>query len=207
MTIARLASLALLSALALLLAASGGCRGTVEGAGGSGAGGAGGAGGGADFAACDGPGQCALVPTGCCGTCGAPELSDLAAVNTARAAEFAESVCPEPIPCPKCATQPNPNLFATCRQGRCVAADARTDAVSACQQSSDCVLRYGMGCCESTCMGTEGELTCVSVTGFQAIHSELGCDSVACDACLPVYPMFAVPLCNAQGHCEVGLIN
>jgi hypothetical protein len=205
MKLTRIASVALLSALALL-AASGACRGTVEGPGGSGAGGGGGSASG-DFSACDGPGQCALLPTGCCGGCGTQELTGLAAVNQARAADFALSVCPDPVPCPKCASTPNPNLFATCQAERCVAADARTDAVSACQKDSDCVLRYGMGCCESTCQGTEADLTCVSVTGFQAAHTALGCDSVACDACLPTYPMFAVPLCSAQGHCEVGLVN
>src|SRR4051794_10261503 len=117
MKIARVASLAILSAFALVVAA-GGCRVSVEGAGGSGAG-AGGGGGGGDFGACDGPGQCELVATGCCGGCVTPELSSLAAVNQARAADFAKSVCPEPLPCPKCAAQPNPNLFTTCQEGHC----------------------------------------------------------------------------------------
>lgn len=204
MTLPRFLSLVLLATIAPL-GASGGCGGTEVGTGGTGAGG-GGSGGGATFDTCDAPGQCVLALNSCCGGCGMPELSSFAAINQAAASAFQKAVCPTPQPCPECGGQPNPNLFTYCDVDHCVAADARTHAVSECTETSDCVLRYGMGCCESTCNGVESELTCVSVKGFQAIHTALGCDSVACDACIPVYPMYAAPLCN-NGHCEVGLLN
>ena len=164
-------------------------------------------GGGAGFDACDGPKQCVLTASTCCGVCGMPELANKVAVNQAALEAFRATVCTEPMGCPECAEEVNPNLFAYCDEGRCVAADARTHAVSECAQSSDCVLRYGMGCCESTCMGVESELTSVSVQGFQSMFDTLGCQSVACDDCDPTYPMFTEAFCNDDGHCEVGLLN
>jgi hypothetical protein len=175
MNLLRLASLALLGTIALL-GSAGACGGGVQGAGGSGAGGSGGggSGGGAAFDACTGPKQCVLTNATCCGVCGMPEVTDMVAVNQAKLDAFRGDLCPQPVGCPECAQEPNPNLFAYCEEGRCVAADARTHAVSACTDTSDCVLRYGMGCCESTCQGVESELTSVSVQGFQSIHDALG---------------------------------
>lgn len=174
-----------------------GCGGKVI-AGGSG--GNGGNGGGADtFTACDGPGQCVLVGNSCCGTCGEEDLAGKKAVNGAQADAYFQSVCPDPTPCPACAAQPNPNLFAYCDNGTCRAADVRTHAVSACTSDADCTLRGGTECCQP-CMPTDSELTAVNKTSD--LSSLVCAPDEACGLCLTQYPPDAAAICNA-GHCEV----
>jgi hypothetical protein len=205
MNLARLASLPLFASL-LALSIAAGCGSTVT-TGGTGGGGTGGSGGGGvDFAACDAPGQCVITTATCCGVCGAPELADVVAVNAEHVIDYANANCPDPTACPECATGENPNLYAICESGRCAAKDVRQSEVSACASDSDCVLRFGMGCCEA-CTGVESDLVSVSVQGFQSVYDALGCAGVPCDACLPQYPMYTVALCNAGGHCEVGFIS
>jgi hypothetical protein len=170
-------------------------------------GGDGGSGGGEPFAACDGPGQCVLVFNTCCGTCGLPELSDYVAINQDKASVFRDGLCFGIEGCPACGAQENPNLFAFCDNGTCAKADVRTHAVSACDVDSDCRLRYGAGCCESTCSGSEEQLTAVN-TSQETTLTGLVCggDGFACDACVPQYPLDAAPVC-LSGHCSVALAN
>lgn len=191
--------------LVLTLAASAGCGSKVVAGGGSGGTGTGGTssgdGGSTSFTACNGPGQCELVGTGCCGSCGTPELTGKTAVNSAQADAYFKSVCPEPVPCPACAEQPNPNLFAYCDSGNCRAVDVRTDALSACNTDADCRLRFGTDCCES-CSGDTSQLVAVSVS------NDLGALTCSpnedCPGCIPGYPPGAIAICNA-GHCMVDL--
>src|SRR4051812_1516829 len=105
--------------LTALLAAACGGKVVAEGAGGTGAGGDTGAG---VFAACGGPGECVLVPNGCCGPCVEPDFTTLASINSAQSEAFHQFVCPAQSPCPKCATL-NADLFAYCEAGGCSGAD------------------------------------------------------------------------------------
>ena len=59
-----------------------------------------------------------------------------------------------------CAVMSNPNLGALCRAGHCTAVDVRTDATSACSVDADCMLRYGLSCCEP-CVGRDDELVAI----------------------------------------------
>jgi hypothetical protein len=171
-----------------------------SGASGSGAGGVGGSGGSTSgYAACDGPGQCVLVTNGCCESCGPEDLSTKAAVNVAQIEAFRASVCPSPQPCPMCASQPNPNLFAYCDQGTCRAADVREHPVSACTADSDCQLRFGASCCGG-CVGDTSQLTAINTSGD--LGALVCASNTPCPDCVPVFPPDAITACF-DGHCEV----
>jgi len=193
--------------LALAIA---GCGGNVS-VGTSGDGGNGGAGGGTttstgtptnDFAACTGPGQCVLAITNCCGPCGTPEIGDYAAVNQAQLGGYQKFVCPEETPCPACAAELNPHLFAYCDAGQCVAADARTHAVSACTSSDDCYLRVGTDCCESCGPISVSQLTAVT-NAMPQIEALVCAPDTGCAECGSQLPPEALTLCGVSGHCEV----
>lgn len=207
----RITHLLYASPLFLLLAlpAAGGCGGSVVGGnGGTGTGASGTTGtstgaGGAAFDLCSGPGQCVLVKNGCCDPCGMPELGDLTAIDGARAGEYAKLTCPEPLPCPACATATNPNLFAYCDGDHCKGADTRTDPVGACTADADCMLRFGTGCCDA-CAGDPSQLTAVNKNSNLA--SLVCAPGTGCPGCIPAYPPDAVALCQA-GHCTVAFVN
>ena len=55
--------------------------------------------------------------------------------------------------------------------------------------------------------GDPSALIAVSGPGFQQAFKDQACEGVPCDSCIVQYPQDAVPLCNDQGHCEVGFIN
>lgn len=215
-------NLALLGALAFTAFASlaAGCGGNVTvGTGGSGATGAGGAGGSAGttgtagsgatgtptFGACNGPGECMLAVPGCCSPCGMPELGAFVAINVAEATEYHNAVCPEETPCPACDTSPNPNLFAYCDAGKCVAADVRQHPVSACATGQDCHLRYGSGCCEGCGPASVSDLIAVSWDASPSLPALVCSPNADCPECLPGYPPEAAAFCADGGHCEVVL--
>ncbi|MFT3775746.1 MAG: hypothetical protein QM820_61145 [Minicystis sp.] len=151
------------------------------------------------FADCSGPGQCVLVTNGCCDTCGEPTLGVLVPINGALATQFHTAVCPSQPPCPKCATQNNPNLFAYCEEGHCRGNDVRVDPVSDCTADDDCTLRDGLACCES-CFGDTSQL--VAVAKSANLSALLCAPGQACDECAPQYPDIASAIC-VSGHCEV----
>lgn len=207
MKAARLASLALVGAFVALVASACSPDSSLFGTGGTGGSGGTGGGGGRDagkidFAACNGPGQCTLVASGCCDACGMPQLSGLTAVNKENVPEFKKEVCPEPEQCPGCETKFNPNLFAYCESGKCVGADMRTDPVSQCHKPADCKLRFGAGCCES-CTGTEEQLTSVAINNENDLKSLVCSPGTVCENCMPQYPMGPIVDCGAEGHCKV----
>jgi hypothetical protein len=197
-----------------LLAASIGssCGGTVDGGGnggsgnGGGSGGAGGTGGTGGtapaFEACSGPGQCTLVNRECCAQCVEPDLSQRVAIHEDYVDEWSSQNCPMPTACPDCIpAAENPDLFAYCDSGKCVAANVTQHALSDCATSADCALRYGMSCCEGCAGGAEG-LVAVSASAVGQIY-ELACDPLeSCPACAPMYPPEYKAECVA-GHCAV----
>lgn len=163
-----------------------------------------------DFTACDGPGQCTLVSAGCCEPCGVPELAQYAAVNVAQGMAYKDFTCPEPVPCVDCVPGYNPHLFAYCdtAAGKCVAADARTHAVSACTSHEQCHVRGGADCCEICDELTSAELTAVSSAADPSL-GELVCNpETPCPPCAALYPDNAVAVCSGDtGHCEVAVLE
>lgn len=156
---------------------------------------------GAAFDACDGPGQCVLVPSSCCGSCGTQSLESMTAVHADHTAAYFESLCPDDVACPACAALPNPNLFAYCESGHCVAADAKTHAVSACTADADCRLRLGADCCEP-CDGSADQIIAVSLDND--LKGLVCTPNEGCPKCAVQYPPNAAAWCTG-GHCAVVL--
>lgn len=152
---------------------------------------------------CSQPGECALVSRTCCGVCGAPAVNDMASVRWDEIEAHRSSVCGGgPVPCPACATMTNPNLGALCRASQCAAVDVRTDSVSSCARDADCMLRYGLSCCEM-CSGTDAMLTAFRKDALRDLTT-CAPNEGACPPCVPTYPTGARARCNAQTrHCEV----
>jgi hypothetical protein len=161
----------------------------------------------ADFALCTGAGQCAMAIPGCCSPCGIPEAESFVGVNTSHLDEFAELVCPEPQPCPECATGLNPHLFAACQPDvTCNVFDVRTHDVSLCTSDADCFLRVGTGCCEPCDASSVFQLTAVSGTANLSLDALVCNPLFECPPCAPQYPPEAFAYCGADGHCAVGTV-
>lgn len=189
-------------------ASSGGASSGGFGAGGSGnsagTGATGGAGG--NFAQCDAPGTCALVPTNCCGYCqpGAP-LSGFLAVNEKHVGDVLGELCADPVACPDCITWQDPHYLALCRSGKCTAVDLRQDDLSACNADSDCKLRWGSNCCES-CSGNQEDIIVYNKNASFAAEV-CGPFGGACPPCMPPeFPEYLLPYCDA-GHCRWTLVG
>jgi hypothetical protein len=144
-------------------AGSAGAGGAAGSSGTGGAGGAGGAGGsagaagsagsaGVDWSACDGPGQCVIAAPGCCGDpCGQPPLTAYDGVNEAYLQDHHDATCDSDggVGCPGCMSQRDPHFGARCNAGHCQPFDIRDYAQ--CTTDSDCMLRFGVGCCPGGC--------------------------------------------------------
>jgi hypothetical protein len=162
-----------------------------------------------DFTACNGPAQCTLVPAGCCPPCGFPEIEAYVAVHVDKGMDYIDSICPQPVPCDACVPGYNPHLFAYCdtAAGKCVAADARTHAVSACTSAEQCFLRGGTDCCESCSELDASELTALSSIAEPSL-GELVCNpDTPCPPCAPLYPGGVETSCGSDGHCQVIVID
>jgi hypothetical protein len=179
-------------------AGGGGKAGAGGKAGGSGAGG--GVDGGVDWGQCSGAGQCTAELTGCCAPCGMQELQHFAGVNSKYIDAFKTFTCPVPMPCPRCATAPNPYIGARCVNSRCQAFDTRqVPEFSKCALASDCRLRKGLECCEC---GSLDDWTAVSIAGQAALTATVCAPMSACPDCAPQPPANMKAVCNG-GHCEV----
>jgi hypothetical protein len=186
-------------------AGTGGSAG-IGGASGTGAsggvGGAGGSGATTGFDDCTGPGQCTLFASNCCGGyCSPVPLSSFVPINASKYTAVQAELCDDLVACPDCITALQPNYIAACRSNTCVAVDVRADALSACNTSADCRLRWGSSCCES-CASFSEELIALK---NDASLEEVVCDPLAgaCPPCAPQpYPSEAKAECIA-GHCQV----
>jgi hypothetical protein len=158
-----------------------------------------------DWTACVAPTDCVLVSTGCCPPCGVPSLDDYEAINEDYALERFEEMCPDPIPCPACETEPNPELLATCIAGRCTGVDTGAEDFSACTDDDECVIRVP-DCCECGADTSHHNLIALRYDGW-AVLRPLVCDPmVDCPMCEPIYPVDAEPFCDEDGHCAVRII-
>ena len=162
-----------------------------------------GTGGGAStWAACTAPGQCELAAKGCCGTCGTPQVNDVNAVNRGQEQAYQTANCPQPLPCPECASQINPDLAAFCVGDTCKPIDVRGDPVSACVTDADCRLRYS-DCCESCATASPELVIALSQSGASVYTSQVCAPSQACEKGLTTYPTSVKAVCAASKHCAV----
>lgn len=157
--------------------------------------------GGADFASCSVPGTCVLATNTCCGVCGKPTLGDFDAVNQSQTTAHRAAVCPTPEgPCPGCATEPNPDLFAYCDvgAGTCRPANLPETEYAACMVDSDCTLRNGLGCC--TCGDSSGWVA-VTASRLGDLATVLCEPTEACPDCEPQPPVGVQASC-VEGRCQ-----
>lgn len=154
--------------------------------------------GGVAFDRCNGPAQCILAITDCCGKCGETAITDYHAIHRDRASAHRASVCTDPgFGCPDCISSKSPNLVAFCRGERCVGVDVRTDAISECATDSDCMLRTGNDCCESCGVSDPSQLIALSKAKGSELTAQV-CDPLAgaCPPCVPVYPPDVAATCD-----------
>jgi hypothetical protein len=90
--------------------------------------------------------DCMLAPAGCCAPCGMPSKCDLVAMPRSAFEPFRRATCPSPVACPACASAMPPQIVPFCRAGVCEVVDVPTDAITACEQDSDCLVR-DWACC------------------------------------------------------------
>lgn len=158
----------------------------------------------AEYAACDGPGQCLLVPSNCCGYCSQPELGDFLAINSDHESSFYGERCGGSIECPSCVTLMPGNFTALCRgPGRCQAVNVYDDdALVGCDAAEDCRLRWGAGCCEA-CAPTPDQLIAVKVNAVEQAQ----CGGGPCPGCPTApYPNDASAAC-IDHKCSVVYAN
>ncbi len=100
---------------------------------------------------------------------------------------------------------PDPNLTAVCRASQCSAIDIRTDAMTACQIDTDCVLRIGSVCCEPCSGGAPYELIALSQAGYvEYKNNQCRPGDGACSKCVVLYPPgFAAKCDPTTKHCAV----
>ncbi len=154
----------------------------------------------ASWAACTAPGQCAVAPASCCGSCGAPTPGDMDGVNITKFTEHSAEVCPGGVGCPACFAETSKDLLAVCRGDACRAIEVSKDSMSACDVDGDCVVRSG--CCGCQASDQKSAYTAVSKAGL-AEYSANACAGGGEDcACPEPAPKFAA-VCGASKHCEV----
>ncbi len=180
---------------------AGGAGGSAA-SGGSGGGGAGGSAAATSFDDCTDAGQCVLFAKNCCGSyCNDVPISAYLPINGSFIQQVTAAQCVEPVGCPDCISMEQPNYFAACRANECVAVDLRTDALSACNSSAECRLRWGASCCESCSQDTN---QIVALNQNASLEQEV-CDPLAgaCPPCVPQpFPADVAAEC-ISGQCQV----
>jgi hypothetical protein len=97
--------------------------------------------------ACADSTECVATFPGCCDHCAETSLDNSVAIARDSVAAYRDSVCSDATVCPRCVSNPNPNLHAVCTEGRCTLVDISTTPLVHCSEPSDCKLRPA-ACCE-----------------------------------------------------------
>lgn len=159
-------------------------------------------GGGDDPTACDGPGDCVVVPRTCCGFCGVASATDMIAVEPARASSYRSSVCGPGTGCPDCAGRVDSFLQGFCVAGHCKAVDLHGDPMTGCATDGDCQLRYA-ACCEPCGAPADG-LVALRTDAVGTYRTLVCAPDAACPKCATSYPPAAKAVCDATTkHCTV----
>lgn len=146
---------------------------------------------------------CIAISTSCCEPCEAWRWDMVVGVTTAGMNAIKETKC-GPIGCDPCDVHPTFAWFdAVCREGHCVAYDAREMPMTECTDSSECVLRNGLACCELCSSELGGGIVAVN---RDPAGAALLCEDYAgsCRGCSSgvAYPVGAQPQCDL-GRCTV----
>jgi hypothetical protein len=102
-----------------------------------------------DWDECVDDSNCTLVYQMCCGPCN-PTVEDVIAINTSHQSLW--GTCSVPTSCGPCLPVPETEqslkyFKPKCQHAHCTLIDIRETALTACETTSDCTLRDGVGCC------------------------------------------------------------
>lgn len=140
--------------------------------------------------------DCTLAYAGCCPPCGVPTADAYDAIAVGTEAQHTMDVCPVPTPCPRCATQINPYLVATCGDVHCGVADLAAQ-LGQCNVDGDCMIRWA-NCC--SCSGTTEEVIALR-TGSDGARDALLCDGGSCPTdCIAQGDSAFFPFCDPATH-------
>ncbi len=145
--------------------------------------------------ACATSADCVVVPSSCCGTCGAATADDMIAVSRDSAANYRTSVCAG-TSCPACAPQQDPFLFASCGSGGWCAAFDLQASVATCGTDADCELR------PADCCGCSSRFIAVA-RASESEYLRWACagDTSGCHSCPPpTPPSGAAAACDTTTH-------
>jgi len=155
-----------------------------------------------DLAECAQSGECLAISTDCC-PCGDSRWDNVIGVNHSTDANAFRARC-GPIACDDCALGSDLAWFgSTCREGHCVAYDARETEITECSPTSGCQLRYGLGCC----MGCASDMLPPIAVNADGRGDEIMCPEGhhPCPPCAvpgPQLPPNASAVCT-DGRCDV----
>lgn len=151
-----------------------------------------------DYASCDTASDCVFYGLGCCPGCAASSRFDLVAFNNSSFNDWFASKCTGARNCPACPDFPAQRFWASCDSGHCIANDLQESPLGACSQSSDCVLRNDLNCCER-CSASGAP----SVVNANLASATLCQDTgVPCPDCVPQHEPNTVPVC-VNSRCAV----
>jgi hypothetical protein len=126
----------------------------------------------------------------------------MVAVRVGQEARHQEEVCgAEPPMCPACAAQADPNLFATCERGTCVANDLRQHEASACVEDDQCIVRP-VACCPCGASSEPWELVAMNSESSAFIDFVCKDAGAVCAECAWVPPEGVSAAC-VRGQCLV----
>jgi hypothetical protein len=151
---------------------------------------------------CEQNSDCVLAAKGCC-SCGGGTIDDHVALNLLRVEDYRSTQGCNDVLCGPCPEPPYSGVspfVATCEFGRCQAVELLEAGVLTCEDSSDCRLRYGLGCCGG-CGDDQRQFIAI---GDEAKLRDLVCPSepVGCPECDPAPPSCMIPTCNT-GTCVI----
>jgi len=103
-----------------------------------------------DWDECVDDSNCTYASQKCCAACEPVAIEQLIAINVAH--RSLREACSSPTSCAPCMTvleneQSQKYFKPKCQNARCTLIDIRETALTACQKTSDCMLRDGAGCC------------------------------------------------------------
>jgi hypothetical protein len=154
----------------------------------------------AELDACETPGDCAVVSTGCCGICEPVTEDVVVAVNVDYADTFREVRGCGDVQCEACEELPvaertGQNFYSVCVGGQCTVRDVRQQPFSECSAAEDCRLRCGAGCCTSCGNGEDVIALRVDTDDAAEFCGGEPAECFACDCSIPA---------SYQAECEAG---
>jgi len=149
-----------------------------------------------DWDECVDDSNCTFVSQRCCADCEPVAVERVIAINVAHQSRY--GTCSMPTSCAPCRPveeneQSQKYFKGKCQNAHCTLIDIRETTLTACEKTSDCMLRDGAGCC-AECDGA----------GWVAVNKNAdlcGGAPMSCDACVSPLPREWDVVC-LSGRCR-----